>query len=291
MQYLPKMWCFQSRLEPARRNDKPKQRLSAPRVHDADSASHFDLCMRHPARNRWLYSILRAVLLATVGCVACVALCASWTVAARAETAPDTTVSSTEWLLHVDGSPADWPLAESPDASPSEAERVAEQVLQTFRQDGFYDARLDSVAVDSIMADQERTDATIEPTSPDVTLLVRVTLFVRRGPRVTWGGLRSKAIRCFRKTGFETCCVFRRGSLCVARRWKLELRTFCQNMRRKGTHWRVFEFSDSILTVRGQILCFGLDYGWKREPRSGSSVLRCRKEVGPRHGLSREWPD
>jgi outer membrane protein assembly factor BamA len=149
--------------------------------------------------------MLRAVLLAAVGCVACVASCApsaahaepsSVAQTAAPQTDPDTTESPATWRLRVDGSPAEWPLSESPTASPENAAQVAERVLRAFREDGFYDARLDSITIDSTSLDAasangSETDSVSETDSDSASQAgpTRTTLFVARGPRVNLGSV------------------------------------------------------------------------------------------------------
>lgn len=80
--------------------------------------------------------------------------------------ASDTTGTGTIWELRVDGSPAQWPLDAR--SATTDVQDVAGKVVQRFRQDGFYDARLDSVHVQQ------------QPRSC-------ITLFVSRGPQVVLG--------------------------------------------------------------------------------------------------------
>lgn len=94
------------------------------------------------------------------------------------------------WELQVDGSSAEWPLAEPPDASPETAAHVAERVLRAFRQDGFYDARLDSIAIDSTSSETASSETASSETTPipaDRDRRLTVTISVERGPKVNLG--------------------------------------------------------------------------------------------------------
>jgi outer membrane protein assembly factor BamA len=99
----------------------------------------------------------------------------------------DTTEAGAVWRLRVDGSPADWPVAEPLEVSPEDAKRVAERVLRFFRRDGFYDARVESIAIDSISSETPSTETVSGRADQDPRLTV--TLSVERGPLVNLGSV------------------------------------------------------------------------------------------------------
>lgn len=112
-----------------------------------------------------LYLVSRAVLLTLFGIVGAAA-----GVHAQTEVPTESQASEPRWTLILDGETASWP--EDVPSSLDSIRGVSRQLLERYRRDGYYYARVDSATID--------------------TAAVRTTvrLHVHRGPRVVVGGVR-----------------------------------------------------------------------------------------------------